>query len=96
MDMTHDHVEHVRADASMPHSAAALTRVSMRDKQFFARCIFHENRAFEMLLDVRGKRYRCETCGAEGDLFDLVMAAKDCDFAAAVDWVEERTRHLIR
>lgn len=55
-------------------------------------CPFHDDRRGTLLLDPRGKTYRCEECESRGDLVDFVAEWGRISQEEALGLMEERAR----
>lgn len=80
--------ELVRAASSLRALLVEDSRVLGRDKAF---CPFHpdKNHASLSLYD-GGARFKCFTCGAQGDIFDYVIRRHNLEFPQAIEWLAHR------
>ena len=54
-----------------------------------ALCPFHPDRHPSLHFDVKRNRFKCFSCGASGNVIDLVMRYMNVGFKEAVEWMEE-------
>ena len=52
-----------------------------------ALCPFHEDRHPSLHFDIKRNRYKCFSCGASGNVIDLVMRYMYVSFKEAVEWM---------
>ena len=52
-----------------------------------ALCPFHQDRHPSLHFDIKRNRYKCFSCGASGDVIDLVMRYMNVSFKEAVEWM---------
>ncbi|QDV42497.1 DNA primase [Stieleria neptunia] len=83
-------VERLRK-VSLAEVAASLgLPIQRRGKRVWTNCLFHQDRKPSMALHQLPSddwRYRCFSCGATGDVFDLVQKVDACDFRTALEKV---------
>ena len=56
-----------------------------------ALCPFHQDRHPSLHFDIKRNRYKCFSCGASGDVIDLVMRYMNVSFKEAVAWMAPPT-----
>ena len=52
-----------------------------------ALCPFHQDRHPSLHFDIKRNRYKCFSCGASGNVIDLVMRYMNVGFKEAVEWM---------
>ena len=52
-----------------------------------ALCPFHQDRHPSLHFDIKRNRYKCFSCGASGNVIDLVMRYMNIGFKEAVEWM---------
>ena len=52
-----------------------------------ALCPFHQDRHPSLHFDIKRNRYKCFSCGASGDVIDLVMRYMNIGFKEAMEWM---------
>ena len=52
-----------------------------------ALCPFHQDRHPSLHFDIKRNRYKCFSCGASGNVIDLVMRYMNISFKEAVEWM---------
>ena len=50
-------------------------------------CPFHQDRHPSLHFDIKRNRYKCFSCGASGNVIDLVMRYMNISFKDAVEWM---------
>jgi hypothetical protein len=58
--------------------------IESNDKKDFYLCQFHEDRSPSMHIHKQGRKFKCMTCGANGDAIDLVQKIWDVPWKEAV------------
>ena len=53
----------------------------------WALCPFHQDRHPSLHFDIKRNRYKCFSCGASGNVIDLVMRYMNISFKEAVEWM---------
>ena len=56
-------------------------------RQHKALCPFHQDRHPSLHLDIKRNRFKCFSCGASGNVIDLVMRYMNVSFKEAVEWM---------
>lgn len=59
-------------------------------EQALVRCCYHAEQTPSLSVQLSTGLHNCKACGAKGDLFDLVMQVRGCDFKGALDYLESR------
>jgi putative DNA primase/helicase len=71
------------ADLFARHTSAGVNQVLVN-------CPAHDDRTASCSVNTNSGLWNCKACGASGNVFDLTMAARGLDFAAALREMEER------
>ncbi len=58
--------------------------IESNEKKDFWLCVFHEDRTPSMHIHKQGRKFKCMTCGANGDAIDLVQKIWDVPWKEAV------------
>ena len=56
-------------------------------RQHKALCPFHQDRHPSLHFDIKRNRYKCFSCGASGNVIDLVMRYMNIGFKEAMEWM---------
>ena len=78
----------VNKDDVRPPILSAAQLLGIRVEGDKARCVFHDDHNPSMRFwesDI--ERYHCGSCGASGDVYDLIMHVQRCSFREALGWV---------
>ena len=71
----------------MPIEEVAMKMGIEVGRQHKALCPFHQDRHPSLHFDIKRNRYKCFSCGASGDVIDLVMRYMYIGFKEAVEWM---------
>lgn len=59
-------------------------------EQALVRCCYHTEETPSLSVQLSTGLHNCKACSGKGDLFNLVMQVRGCDFKAALDYLESR------
>jgi len=59
-------------------------------EQALVRCCYHTEETPSLSVQLSTGLHNCKACSGKGDLFNLVMRVRGCDFKAALDYLESR------
>ena len=62
-------------------------KMGIRVVRHKALCPFHQDRHPSLHFDIKRNRYKCFSCGASGNVIDLVMRYMNIGFKEAVEWM---------
>ena len=77
-------VKDIRA---MPIEEVAMKMGIEVGRQHKALCPFHQDRHPSLHFDIKRNRYKCFSCGASGNVIDLVMRYMNIGFKEAMEWM---------
>ena len=77
-------VKDIRA---MPIEEVAMKMGIEVGRHHKALCPFHQDRHPSLHFDIKRNRYKCFSCGASGNVIDLVMRYMNISFKDAVEWM---------
>ena len=77
-------VKDIRA---MPIEEVAMKMGIEVGRHHKALCPFHQDRHPSLHFDIKRNRYKCFSCGASGNVIDLVMRYMNISFKEAVEWM---------
>ena len=77
-------VKDIRA---MPIEEVAMKMGIEVGRHHKALCPFHQDRHPSLHFDIKRNRYKCFSCGASGNVIDLVMMYMNISFKDAVEWM---------
>jgi DNA primase len=69
--------------------AGHFTRLRRSRRQLLGPCPLHSGRYPSFHVDPDKQVFYCDACGANRDVFDLVMLVQDLPFSSAVDWIND-------
>jgi putative DNA primase/helicase len=84
-------VESIIAGADLPAIIGSYTPIQKRGSEFMARCVFHSpdnNPSLSIYHSQNGSgkwRYKCFSCGEEGDALDFIRNYEGLDFNAGME-----------
>src|SRR5215218_8144584 len=84
-------IEDVVGAADMVELVSARTQLRRVGSRWTGRCPFHEERTPSFSVNPVEKLYHCFGCQKGGDLIKFVEETEGLDFAAAVEWLADRT-----
>ena len=84
-------VEGVRARADIVDVVGELVALKRSGKEYYGHCPFHESATRSFYVMPSEYRYRCDGCGAGGDVFEFVMQRLGLDFERAISYVAVRS-----
>jgi DNA primase len=84
-------IDAVVAAADMVEIVGARTQLRRVGSRWTGRCPFHEERTPSFSVNAAEKLFYCFGCGKGGDLITFVRETEGLDFAAAVEWLADRT-----
>ena len=82
LDMQNIDLNEIRA---MPIEEVAA-KLGIEVGRHKALCPFHQDRHPSLHFDIKRNRYKCFSCGASGNVIDLVMRYMNVSFKEAVEW----------
>ena len=59
-------------------------------EQALVRCCYHAEETPSLSVQLSTGLHNCKACSGKGDLFNLVMQVRGCDFKAALEYLESR------
>ena len=71
----------------MPIEEVAMKMGIEVGRQHKALCPFHQDRHPSLHFDIKRNRYKCFSCGASGNVIDLVMRYMNIGFKEAMEWM---------
>ena len=84
-------IEATVAAADMVELVSARTQLRRVGSRYTGRCPFHEERTPSFSINPVEKLFYCFGCQKGGDLIAFVRESEGLDFAAAVEWLAERS-----
>jgi DNA primase len=85
-----DYTELIRSSADIAQLAGEMTQLKRSGERLVGQCPFHKDSDPSFTVYPEGGSWYCYGCGRHGSIFDLVMAARSCDFWDAVLYLGER------
>lgn len=93
--MTDDKVERIKDRVDLEQVARALGLTDLRRRgtgsDLWQCCPFHDEQDPSFKIDPDEGYFKCHGCGEGGDVLDLVMGLKGCEFREALEWLADRT-----
>ncbi len=85
-----DDIERVRRASDLVEIAADRVVLQQRNREFWGRCPFHEERTPSFKIDPATQLWHCFGCSTGGDVFAYVMKLENMDFPDSVRYLARR------
>ena len=88
-------IESIRSSANIVDIISSYIPLTLKGKNYFGVCPFHEDHSPSMSLSTDKQIYKCFSCGAAGNIFSFVKDYENVSFLESVKIVAQKIGYNI-
>ncbi len=93
--LSNEEIENIRLNANIVDVISSYVPLTLKGKNYFGVCPFHEDHSPSMSVSTDKQIYKCFSCGAAGNVFTFVRDYENVSFPEAVKIVADKIGYHI-